>query len=381
MKTVVVEGWRFIPHSYAMVNHALCLELLRRPDVRLHHRDVPLIVPQWQQTRGLMSAEEEQKLMVVPPATADLRADATLRMGFPYVFANDPISTRTFTWGTSEFQVIEPSMVAGGQPREALTNAESTIIAPSNWSAAGFVRGGAPPEKVNVVQCGVDTSIFRPVEPAERAAIRRRLGWDGKFVVLNISAMVRNKGIIHLFKAAAAVARRIPTLTLALKGTDALYHSQRFAGMSLAQLTPAEKQEVAPRLSYLGDTLSTRDVATLYQAADVYASPYLAEGFNLPALEAAACGLAVVCTRGGATDDFVDDSFAWRIDSQFKDGLVEGGKMVQPSTDHLIQILETLAGDPALRHRASQAGPAWVRDRFTWRHSVDRLFGVMFPEG
>jgi glycosyltransferase involved in cell wall biosynthesis len=262
-----------------------------------------------------------------------------------------------------------------------LSAAESTIIAPSNWSAAGFLRGGAAPDKVKVVQCGVDTSIFRPAEPAERAAIRRRLKWEGRFVVLNISAMVKNKGIIHLFKAVAAAAPRVPTITLALKGTDALYNSQRFAAMSFAQLSPAEKETVVPRLSYLGDTLSTRDLATLYQAADVYASPYLAEGFNLPALEAAACGLPVVCTRGGATDDFVDDSFAWRIDSELKDGLVEGGKMVQPSTEHLTSILVTLAGDAALRLRASQAGPAWVNSRFTWRHSIDRLLGVMFPEG
>ena len=36
-----------------------------------------------------------------------------------------------------------------------------------------------------------------------------------------------------------------------------------------------------------------------YHAVDVLASPYTAEGFNMPVLEAMACGVTVVVTEGG----------------------------------------------------------------------------------
>jgi hypothetical protein len=37
-RRLVVEGWRFIPHSYAVLNAFHCLEL---SDVALFHRDLP----------------------------------------------------------------------------------------------------------------------------------------------------------------------------------------------------------------------------------------------------------------------------------------------------------------------------------------------------
>ena len=35
MKNILIEGWRFIPHSYSVVNQFQCLELLKRADVQI----------------------------------------------------------------------------------------------------------------------------------------------------------------------------------------------------------------------------------------------------------------------------------------------------------------------------------------------------------
>ena len=69
-------------------------------------------------------------------------------------------------------------------------------------------------------------------------------------------------------------------------------------------------------IEYIGDSLSFGQMAQLYQAADAYVSPYRGEGFNMPVLEAAATGLVVVATLGGATDDFTNASFALGVDSR-----------------------------------------------------------------
>ena len=63
--------------------------------------------------------------------------------------------------------------------------------------------------------------------------------------------------------------------------------------------------DLMPSIRLISGHLNLAQLNSLYNAADVYVTPYRAEGFNLPALEAQACGTPVVATRGGATDDFL----------------------------------------------------------------------------
>jgi glycosyltransferase involved in cell wall biosynthesis len=381
MKTVVVEGWRFIPHSYAIVAAHYCLELLRRPGLTLYFRDVPFLNPAWKAVPGLLSLEQESALRALHAPPPELRPDVYLRLGCPHFFHHEPGAGRTFVWGTSEFRVVQDNAMGVKEPsREVLYKSQATIITPSQWAAAGFIACGAPRAKVKVVPCGVDPATFHPLDGPAREAARKRLGWEGRFVVLNVSAMTLNKGVNHLYKMTAALADRIPALTLVLKGADALYPSQQFANSTALGLTPAERQAVLPRLKYAGHTLAAADLAALYQAADVYVSPYEAEGFNLPVLEAAACGLPVICTRGGPTDDFVDDSFARRIDSRIVPGPLRASSVLRPSAAHLEALVLELAGDDAFRQGARRTGPEWVRSCFTWAHSTEALLAVLFDD-
>ena len=59
-------------------------------------------------------------------------------------------------------------------------------------------------------------------------------------------------------------------------------------------------------------------MSELYGSCDAYVSPYRAEGFNIPSLEAAACGIPVILTSGGSTDDYYHPSFALKIEGKRK---------------------------------------------------------------
>src|SRR4051812_183850 len=98
MKTVVVEGWRLVPHSYAVVGQALALELARRGDVRVFFRDVPLAFPAWKPEPGLLPAEDEARLRAIPapPGGAGEGVDAVLRVSWPYYFHRDLDAGETF---------------------------------------------------------------------------------------------------------------------------------------------------------------------------------------------------------------------------------------------------------------------------------------------
>jgi glycosyltransferase involved in cell wall biosynthesis len=169
-----------------------------------------------------------------------------------------------------------------------------------------------------------------------------------------------------------------------LKGLDQLYASKQWLNGELRELKQEDVQRLLPRLSYIGERLSFADVASLYHLADCYVAPYLAEGFNLPALEAAASGLHVICTAGGPTDDFVTDAFARRIRSTLtpverQSGDPPGFALI-PSFDDLVQAMLDVIERPELRQRARSAGPAHVAAHFTWERVVDRLLGVMLAQ-
>lgn len=375
---LLIEGWRFIPHSYAMVNQCHCLELLRRPEIELYHRDVPYLYPEWKPARGVLAPEDEEKLLAIPEPPPGLRPDAVLRTGFPHQVMRDPSAGATFVWATSESKLVDDSAFGGRPAREALSAMDATIIACSRWAREGFVNTGAPPDKVLVVPCGADTSVFRPAATERREALRKQFGWEGKFVILNISAMTGNKGIPLLLRAVAAAAPRFPHLQLMLKGTDQLYASLLSARAAVGSLTAQDTATVQSRMGYLGKTISTPVLASLYQAADAYVSPYHAEGFNLPVLEAAACGLPVICTSGGSTDDFTSPEFTLGIRAE-EAPQPSGKRILMPDLDHLVAQLERVITDEPFRRQAGTAGPAWVSERFTWKHTVDKLLGVMRP--
>jgi glycosyltransferase involved in cell wall biosynthesis len=118
-------------------------------------------------------------------------------------------------------------------------------------------------------------------------------------------------------------------------------------------------------------------IAGLLRAADLYVSPYRAEGFNLPVLEAAACGVPVICTAGGPTDEFTDESFARRIRSRpaqrrLSDSV--SGDCLEPDSDHLVELMRA-----ALRDRdgnAAHAAVAHVARDYTWERVTQRLLAA-----
>ena len=162
---------------------------------------------------------------------------------------------------------------------------------------------------------------------------------------------------------------------------DALYRSQDMLNENCKLLTPEETRRIVPRIKYIGHNLTAGNLAGLYQATDAYVTPYFAEGFNLPALEALACGLPLICTAGGPTDDFVNDDLALRISSKpiaVPEGINVGGAALEPNLNHLIELMNRVIEDPGITQRARSRGPEHVAAHFTWRHAVLRLMGVLF---
>ncbi len=378
---LIVEGWRFIPHSYALVNQYQLLQMIDRPGLNVRHRDVPYYNSQWRAISGIFDSCLEQRIRQIPIANNSETADAVFRITSPYNLGPSS-APRTFVFGTAEIGAVPPNFLAGGIPlAEACAASDAVIVTPSHWSARGFIRSGANAARVRVVPLGIDPDILFPAGAEVIRDTRRQAQWDG-FVFLHVGAMTGSKGIPLLLKAFAVLLLTHPDCRLVLKGVDGLYHSSALLKNALAELTVEELARVLPRLQYVGASLSCAQLAMMYQAADCYVSPYAAEGFNMPVLEAAACGLPVICTNGGPTDDFTTGDFALRINSTltdvpFPDGVQ--GQVLQPDFDHLLSCMAKAVEDETFRNRARAAGPRFVRSEFTWQRVVDKLLAVIFP--
>ncbi len=380
-RTLQIQGWHFIPHSYAIVNQFHSLELLKESGIRLSHRDVPYSDPAWQPTAGLFHPADEAALRNIPLASPDERPEALFRIAYPYNYAPSP-AERTFVFGTAEYGCVPPHYYVGAESlRQVMAETDIMLITPSNWSKKGFIESGAYPERVVVIPHGVDPGLFHPLGRQERTLLRKQFGWDG-FTFLSLGAMTGNKGIPLLLKAFAILAERHPEARLVLKGLNGLYDSRERFKQLVADLTPHQLRLLEPRLTWRENTLGFADMAKLYQAADAYVSPYLAEGFNMPVLEAAACGAAVICTGGGATDDFTSSEFALRVESREEQSRQESGvrrHYLQPDIEHLLHQMLTALESPDFRAGARLAGPAFVAQGFTWKQVTARLLGTLFP--
>ncbi len=376
--SLTVEGWRFLPHSYSIINQFQCLEILKREKVELFHQDLPYHKDTWVPHEKLFSLIEELALSNISSPAIDQFSDVTLRISYPFCF-DLAKSKQTYVFITSEESYIDnDAMWLNCSLAEAHRNFDVVLITPSNWSRNGLINSGADPKRIVVIPHGIDPNIYKPILESERYLLKKSFGFEDNFVFLNIGSMSHNKRIDLVIKAFSKVLEKHPNSRLVLKGLDTIYESRDALINSLKNfLTEKEANLVIDRLTYIGVPLPFYEIAKLYQIADAYVSPYGAEGFNLPVLEAAACGLPVICTNGGATNDFTNSDFALYIESELvKPDWNNDAIWLNPSLEHLIELMHFVIEKDSFRKSARINSSPFIHQHFTWSHIVDKLLNV-----
>jgi glycosyltransferase involved in cell wall biosynthesis len=388
MARMLFEGWRFSPTSYAVVLQSHLLDIMRRTGAEGHElffRDIPFHT-NWPHVRNLLPAADEARLEALrepPPGTP---LDVSFRMAHPTLVSRTDAAS-SWCWIVTEFGILEQTRIGDGRPvAEALRTPGVRIMTCSNWSKQGLLRSGADPDNVVVVPCGFDPALMRPASAGDHAELRKALGWEGRFVFLNVSTLTWNKGIAMLLMAFAMVLDRHPHALLVIKGNEEMLSSSVALKKFLTEAPPERARRVAANIRYLGQHLSASQIADLYRAADAYVAPYHAEGFNLPVMEAAACGLPVICTDGGPTDDFTTPEFCRRIPSvesqlpALQEPHGRGARVLLPDGPMLINLMTDIVTNDSFRLHALTAGPKFLCSRFTWRLSTDRFLQALLSD-
>ncbi len=380
-----VEGWRGVSHSFAMVNQQQLLAWLVRGGVALQHQDLPFFRPHWNRGAHDPGFAPAQQARLASLATPDARPpDALYRIAFPADVSparHEGLAQHTFM--VCEYGLPRSYLAPGLASPAALLRDIDRIVTPSHWARGHLLRAGFPERQVVVVPHGVDVDTFRPCEDGEREALRRAFGFGpAHFVFANAGIPTWNKGVDTLLVAFARVHQRHPGARLVLKNHRTLYGvsaDETFKAVARAHpglLTSA----VMDAIFLVENNLSQADLQAVYACADCYVSPYRAEGFNLPVLEAMACGTPVIVTAGGPTDDFCPDGLATRVPSVARPTdprLLDGGTWLDIDADALHQAMD----DAATRGPVRLHGPAWQGHRhgLRWAAVAEQLLALMLP--
>lgn len=322
MITVLVEGWTRYIHSYAIVNLMQLVTLQKhfRDRFRLVKREMPPYRPDWEPTlpSAILTAEENTVLSEIPDYTDGQKIDLVYRISFPYDIRDAPEGVPIFLFYTSEEQVLFDDLFIGGTVREFVRKCKEGkihTITPSSWSAEACVRLGVHP---TIIPHGIHLDVFRP-DRSNRDNLRASLHIPSNaFVFLHVGAMTMSKNVSGIIESFVGIAASDPNAYLILKG-QSLYNSRASVIGYIEQLTQRGIikdrmiQHLQSRICLLMKNATFQEMAALYNAADCYIAPYYQEGFNLPVLEALACGLPVVVPDGGPTNDFVPVCHAVKI--------------------------------------------------------------------
>ncbi len=199
---------------------------------------------------------------------------------------------------------------------------------------------------IHVIPHAADSNYFYPMPQASIEEQRKVLGYNQEDVVLlNVGSHLWNKGLDVLIKAFSIARKTNKNLKLLLKDQRSTYlmSSDEFVKNILAELNDLDALRDGSIKILMGH-LNLSQLNSAYNIADYYLTPYRAEGFNLPALEAAAAGTSVIATKGGATDDFLLDACHQKVQGRFvenailKDDLTVNA-YIEPEIDHLVELI------------------------------------------
>lgn len=194
---------------------------------------------------------------------------------------------------------------------------------------------GVAPDRIDVVPVGVDMEAFRP--RPEIAPVPGRL-------LAVTSSDVPLKGLSVLLEALAKLRTEVPNAHLVVIG--------RIRPQDPANKT-VTRFGLEDAVTFAG-SIDHERVGELYAEAQVAVVPSLYEGFSLPAVQAMASGLALVCTRAGAIPEVAG-----------RDG--ETAIIVEPGDPAALALgLKRVLEDKALRNRLASAGRERALERFTW---------------
>jgi glycosyltransferase involved in cell wall biosynthesis len=341
---ILFEGWRLVQHSYGQVLAFTLTHMYKMygPEGTLGHKidfyvkEAKYYNSKWNDTKKLVYNEEYNSILSRFKNHNGEEVDLIYRQTYPYNISVslENRSVPKCIFYTSEYSHLDSSYFEFAKPTDDvpiddyiayhLSKMNNIFFtSPSAWSSNGMKRYLSMDDfaqRNRTIAHGVDTTVFfKHDTPSVRDKIRFDFNVKkDEILLINVGgAMTSNKGIPQIIHA-LHIMINLMNLThykLLLKGSGDLYfpdhvlnyYFQSFKNDNI--MTQKDIDVIQSHILITNDTLSYSQINDLYNAADLYISPYIAEGFGLTMLEALASGLQILVPKTGSTKEYIEDIF------------------------------------------------------------------------
>lgn len=359
---IVWEGTQFVHHSLALINREQCSNIIDAEVADL------TIVPYEPEKFNPKGNDKYEKLY-----WHDIRvkSENKSKEKLPYVWIRHQWPPKNEVPKGAKWIINQPWEFSKltEDLKEAFEAADE-IWTPTTWCRNVYIDSGINPDKIQVIPNGIDPELFTPYGKKLPLKTKKKI----KF--LFVGGTIFRKGIDVLLESFVGTFTKHDDVCLVIKdmGGDSFYQGQT----AKEYINKLQLINDTPDIEYIDEMLDEKEIAALYRACDVFVSPYRGEGFSLPTLEAMACGLPVIVTKGGATDDFVDESVGWQInasrrplDKTMGDRVfVDQAYLLEPDKQDLSNILKQAYESSTSLISVGLIASLRARTNFTWRKAT-----------
>ena len=186
------------------------------------------------------------------------------------------------------------------------------IWVPSRHNKSAYAKVGINPDKIHVIQHGVEIERFNPtVEPLKYNR--------GKFNFGSMFDWTERKNPIALIRAYynAFFKGEDVTLTIRTFWRFPLEKSKEYIMSEVQKIKEGYGgRKHFPKILFWFDTLNEDIVPNLYRSFDCFVLPTRGEGFGLPFIEAMACGVPTIGPKWGGNTEFMNDANSMLVEGK-----------------------------------------------------------------
>lgn len=255
-----------------------------------------------------------------------------------------------------------------------------SVWVPSAWGKNILIAHGLETDRVAVVPEGVDTAQFHPY------AKPNQLGRPFRFLFLG--KYEQRKSCNEVVEAFAKCFGNNPTVELIIKTNYFVDHGPQQADL--------EKYIAALGISnvrvFWGEA---ENLVDFYRNCDVFVLPSKGEGWGLPIIEAAACGLPIITTWYSAHGEYLQCISNSTVPVDYELGPIEcpeyrrfypepggnWGLWAMPNVDHLAECMVLSKTHWDFLAQNALTNSQVIRTQFSWANSVNSALKTLQNQG
>lgn len=265
--------------------------------------------------------------------------------------------------------------LGGGYAVSSFCEATALVSADAVLAVSGQMRRDVlrcypqiDPDRVVVVHNGIDTDAYRPVSGT--AALRARGIDPGRPTVVFVGRITRQKGIVHLLRAAHEI-REDAQLVLCAAAPDTLEIAREFKELT-AELTQSRGD-----VFWVDEMLPRQELLEMLSHATVFVCPSVYEPFGLVNVEAMACETAVVASHTGGIPEIIVEGETGLLVPLGPTAEITGEPLdPRAFAGELAGRINRLLDNPELARQMGIAGRLRAVESFSWESAAQRSVAV-----